>query len=839
MGEVYLADDRIENRQVAVKILSAEAVFGSAAVRFAREIAISAKLSHPGVARVYDSGRSGDVVYYVMEYVEGESLRDSLARETQLSVDTAVRIAVQVANALACAHEHGIIHRDVKPANIIIRANGEAVITDFGIARFIRQRPDESLTSDQTAVGTLAYMSPEQASASGGVDARSDMYSLAVVVYEMLAGEIPFRAATPEAMFARKAIGRYSPLRDIRPSVSPELDSAIARALQPVPADRFESISVFRSALQGAGELEQSFIAKYWRHASGVMAAVILIGAAAYAIRQREVSGRAGPVVQLGRTVVAPFENRTGDPALDAIGVMAGDWITDGLQRTGIVEVVPMTTSLQATSYVRTARPQEGATVEQRLAVETGASTVVSGSLYRQGERLYLRASVADRQGTRLVGGVASVAVPVSSAVAGVEQLRDKLMGWLAMRYDDRLNAYATPDARPPTYDSYQVFSEGMTRYVAVENARALPLFIRAYEVDTSFVQALLYASIAASNVGAFSLADSLLQRVSARRNDLNAYDRDWLDYRIGFVRGDRQLALSSVRNAAARSPTSKASYNHALEAYYSGDLAGALNAIQSITPDRGAMRGFAPYWDFHGTILHSLGRYEDEASVARRARLIHPDRLTVIRALARSYAARAKLDSLGALMQLAERMPVDPTGWDFGHTLAEVGEELRAHGRPLEAGMYFGKLQQWLHANASTSSANRARLARAQYALGSWAGARRTVEELRASDSSNVDLAALEGLIAARQGRHGEARVIFELLPTLRKPYQFGSIELQRARLAAVLGDQRTAMAMLTSAFEAGRPYDLGLHRDMDLGQLGNREDFDRLLRGREPPMR
>ena len=376
MGEVYLAIDHRLNRQVAIKVLRADRIGFVGHERFQREIAISGRLSHPNIVPVYDSGEVESIVYFVMPYEEGESLRDRMRREVQLPIDDALRIIYCLADALSYAHGQGVIHRDVKPENVILQAD-QALITDFGIAKFVKPPDADTLTSDQTAVGTLAYMSPEQATATKGLDARSDQYSLALVLYEMLAGELPFRAATPEAMMARKAIGRYPPLRDARSTVPPQIDAAIARALQPVPADRFRSVEDFVRALRSPRPWKLGIR----RPQLLLMAGLILVVAGAGAVA----STRFGPFARqqldaasLGRLVVAPFDNRTGNPALDVGGVMAGDWITEGLQNTGIVEVVPITTSVPASRYVSKDGSPGNAERTRLLASETGATTVVT-----------------------------------------------------------------------------------------------------------------------------------------------------------------------------------------------------------------------------------------------------------------------------------------------------------------------------------------------------------------------------------------------------------------------------------------------------------------------------
>ena len=250
MAVVFLARDRRHDRAVAIKVLRHEIAAALGADRFLREIQIAAKLHHPHILPLYDSGAAGDLLYYVMPYVEGESLRQRLDRETQLPLDDALAITRQIAGALAYAHRHDVVHRDIKPENILLES-GEAVVADFGIARAITAAGGDKLTQTGIAIGTPLYMSPEQASAGGAIDGRSDLYSLACVLYEMLAGHPPFLGGTAQAILARHALDPVPPLRTARGSVSGAVEQTLVRALAKSPADRYATVVQFADALGG------------------------------------------------------------------------------------------------------------------------------------------------------------------------------------------------------------------------------------------------------------------------------------------------------------------------------------------------------------------------------------------------------------------------------------------------------------------------------------------------------------------------------------------------------------------------------------------------------------
>jgi serine/threonine-protein kinase len=248
MATVHLAEDLKHHRRVALKVLRPELAAAIGPERFLREIEISAGLHHPHILPLYDSGTAGDALFYVMPYVEGESLRDRLAREKQLPLDDALLIAREVADALSYAHSRGVVHRDIKPENILLDS-GHAVVADFGIAKAISAAGEESLTQTGIAIGTPQYMSPEQAAGEKDIDGRSDLYSLACVLYEMLTGQPPFTGPTVESVVRQHMVEQARPVSQLRPAVPAVIADALTRALAKNPADRFSPAAHFAAAL--------------------------------------------------------------------------------------------------------------------------------------------------------------------------------------------------------------------------------------------------------------------------------------------------------------------------------------------------------------------------------------------------------------------------------------------------------------------------------------------------------------------------------------------------------------------------------------------------------------
>ena len=285
MATVYLARDLKHDRRVALKLLNPElgAVLG--AERFLSEIRVTANLQHPNLLPLFDSGSAEGLLYYVMPYVEGETLRQRLDRERQLPVDEAVRLAVAIAGALNYAHERGVIHRDLKPENILLQ-QGQPVVADFGIALAVSNAGGERVTQTGLSLGTPQYMSPEQATGDRIIDARADVYSLGAVTYEMLAGDPPHTGTTAQAIIARLMTEEPRPLTIVRPSVPEHVDEAVRCALEKLPADRFATAGEFADALRGgsrSGRTRQTRAARATRdpRRRTLVASLVVVSAAA------------------------------------------------------------------------------------------------------------------------------------------------------------------------------------------------------------------------------------------------------------------------------------------------------------------------------------------------------------------------------------------------------------------------------------------------------------------------------------------------------------------------------------------------------------------------------
>ena len=381
---VYLAQDLRHGRRVALKVLHSELGAALGVERFLREIRTQARLPHPHILPLFDSGSAAGRLFCTMPYVEGGSLRDRLRREKQLPVETVAQLVTEVASALTYAHALGVIHRDIKPENILISGGGHALLTDFGIAYAIedgggRDRA-KRITESGVTLGTPTYMSPEQSVGDEVVDSRSDIYSLAVVVYEMLAGAPPFTGPNPRAIMARRLTAAPPPLAAVRPELPPGVEAAITRALARQPADRFDTAADFAVTLCGRGEEPPPEPEKPappdrrpWRRyvVAAALAIPLLVGAV-LGVQRALRRDAAPPPPGQQMLVVLPFRN-LGDSADAYFADGLTEELTSRLASLGGLRVISRTSAEQ---YRASTRPLK------QIGAELGAGYVLEGSVH-------------------------------------------------------------------------------------------------------------------------------------------------------------------------------------------------------------------------------------------------------------------------------------------------------------------------------------------------------------------------------------------------------------------------------------------------------------------------
>jgi serine/threonine-protein kinase len=513
MATVYLAEERKHHRKVAIKVLRAELAASVDAERFTREISIVARLSHPHIVPLIDSGESDGVLYYVSTYVAGGSLRDRLTRDGRLPVAESLRIAAEIGAALDYAHRNDFVHRDVKPENILF-ADGLAVLADFGIATACCATRDAPLTQTGFAVGTPAYMSPEQASGESSVGTRSDIYSFACVVYEMLAGRPPFQAASAQATIAQHLTTPPPPLRTFCPEAPPSVESAISRALSKDPSGRFPTIAEFLGAL-----------------GSTTGTRPILTASATRAI------------------AVLPFVNASPDPDNEYLS----DGITDELID-ALTKVAGLRVASRTSVFALKGKSQDVRTIGALL----GVTVVLEGTVRKAGSRLRITAQLTSAEDGRLLWSqrydrelddVFGIQDEIAQTI--VTTLRATYFADLAQpppkRYTDNVVAYGlylkgryawNKRSRDGTAEAIAYFEQAIAEdpayalaYTGLADSYALHLDYRSVPVAEGFERAKAYAR------KALELDDTVAEAHASLAWSLFIYDWDWKGAERAFRR--------------------------------------------------------------------------------------------------------------------------------------------------------------------------------------------------------------------------------------------------------------------------------------------------------------
>ena len=859
MARVYLAVEQHPRRRVAIKVLDPEVSTRLLRERFIREVDLSSNLSHPHIVPIFSAGEAGGLFYYVMPYVEGESLRHRLLRQRRLPLEDVLYIAGDVADALSFAHGQGIIHRDIKPENILLSGT-HAIVADFGIARAISAAGSLTLTQAGQSVGSPGYMSPEQAMATGDLDARTDIYSLGCVVFEMLAGESPAASMTERRIHNWPALEASAAMQRAEAGMARAVKHAISRALAPLPDDRFPTVADFATALGGTAHrisvpsrgVLRGRRGRRLALAAGVVFALLGTGTAVYLLR-----GRASGLNER-RVVVAVIENHTGDPTLDNIGHMAADWVTQGLAQTGLVEVVP------SVSVMSSSRAPGGhgtghldAVGLRRLGRETGAGTVVSGAYYRQADSLRFQVQISASGDGTVLRALDPVAGPISQPLAAVEALRQRVMAALATLFDSRLSFWAKTAGQPPSFAAYQEFIQGLDRMVQWDSRGAIAHFTRAAREDTTFKLPLIFAAHEHMDLGEFARADSIAHAVERAPGPLSSLDRHYLTWVLAETAGDRQRALETAREMGAIAPNSETLWLVAQCALALNRPREMADALTTLGPDRGLFRGWSVYWFYLSFAHHLMGDYDRELKVALEGRRRHPSELTVLAAEVRALAALGRTAAISERLTEAPSLPPQP-GWSPADIALLAAFELAAHDHRADAPVASRWAVHWLQGRPAAEGravANRFRLAVAHYLSGQLDTTRGLLEGLvqektvEARDSASLrwfsaitgDLPdhltflGFLGVVAAREGKPADALRIDRELQAMSPRYVYGRHTMWRARIHAVIGERDAAVTLVQEAFAQGYARGGVMHLYPSLASLRDDPAYQELLKPKE----
>ena len=865
MATVFLARDLRHDRPVALKVLHPELAATLGPERFLREIRLAARLQHPHILTVLDSGDAAGQLWFTMPYVEGETLRDRLRREGQLPLDDALRIARETADALDYAHQHGVIHRDIKPENILL-AGRHALVADFGIARALGAggatgagalTREQRLTETGMSVGTPAYMSPEQASGEREVDARSDIYSLGCVLYEMLAGEPPFTGPTAQAILLRKFTENPRPLRAIRDTVPEPIEQALARALARSPADRFASAAEFRRVLEPAQTA--SVIATPTATPTVVTAGtaapkrrglrypitLALLGGFAIGLgvlfawrRGHPSEAEAGTDAAAPKLVaVLPFENLGG-----ADDEYFSDGITDEIR--GKLSSLPglqVTARSSSSEYKKThKRPQE-------VGRELGVDYLLTGTVrWEKGQGVASRVRVSPEL-IQVATGATKWQQPFDAALTDVFQVQADVAGRVAQALDVALGASAKERlAERPTQNlaAYDAYLKGEAAYAQGGNPvtlrEAVGYFEQAVALDSTF--AVAWAGLSQAQSFLYTTATSAARadqsRSAAERALVLTPNRPEGYIALGDyyrrVPGDPQRAIEQYTKGLRLAPTNgDVLRGLGLAEQGLGRWEQAVDHLrrgQSIDPRSGAVANVL------GQALLWLRRYPEALPAYNRAIELRPRDLQTIEGKAMVYLAQSDLAGARNVLAAAPKDP-DPTSyvafiatfWDLFWVLEPDQQSLllRLTPRPFD-----DDIGNWGLALAATHYI-RGDLARARaYGDSARAGLEQQLKAAPEDGSRHVLLGVALAYMgrkadAIREGEHGLA-----LQPVSKDAFSGAYNQHQLARIYIILGEPDKALDRLEPLLKI--PYYLSpgwLRIDPTFAPLRGNPRFERLV--------
>jgi hypothetical protein len=823
MAIVFLAHDIRHHRDVAVKVLRPQIASQLGAERFLREIAIAARLTHPHILPLHDSGESGDMLYYVMPFVGGESLRERLEREGPLPVEDALRIAREVADALAYAHAQGIVHRDIKPGNILLEA-GHAVVADFGIARALSSATGEDLTTSGLAVGTPVYMSPEQVSGTR-VDGRSDIYSLGCVLYEMLAGQPPFRGPDAQTVAARQLYESPPILASVRPEVPFQVAVVVEKALAKAPSDRFPDAGRLAAALQPSGlATVRRGPSRNW--ITGLGAAALLGGLAFAGWRASEGGSDARHPAWI---LVADFQ---GQPGAGTLTDAVRELVTAELDQSKHVATMPRQ---QLTAALRDAGLPDSVpvTVElaRELAVRSSVRAILTGSIQsvRPGQYSIVVRVLDSESGNALLS--ATEAATDQDLVPQIQELGRQVRRGLGERRAAIEANKPLAQVATPSFDAYRKYVDALTLSAKGDAEGSNRLLREAIAVDSGFAAAWAQMSV---NYAMARDADSsrlTLQEALKRPDRLNTAQRYRLEAEAAYrLRYDLPEATRWYELHLEHAPQSISGHNN-LGVYLSslGRYEEALAEfriaveIDPFGPAQAQVQIFN-----QAAMLLALGRAGEAHQVSRQLTGPFAEYAALLQATA---AGRwSEVESIAAGPAMAPGTP----SWLKAPAVTLRAGALAARGAVSSAAQMLGQAEVSAQRPASHSYrqaqivlrlASGGRMSRVGAALlrdstpggvtlrglaavleGDTAGARRalrglqdlpSVELLRLGDGPRL----LEALIAARAGRWVEVRNL--LGPAALRGEHDGSSPAQVPSLATrlVLAEAYEEIRMLDSA--------------------------------------
>ncbi len=819
MGVVYRARDPDLERDVALKLLPPQAVENPAArAELLAEARRVARLDHPNVGVIHEVGETDDAgVYLAMACHEGETLADRLRRgPLPLPAAEILRVGRGVATALDAAHQAGIVHRDVKPSNVLLTAGGGVRLVDFGIAATVGEAAAPR--------GSKGYASPEVRSGAPA-DLRTDLWSLGVLLHEMATGVRPPPA--PGGLPALDAVeaggalpeGLAHVIRaclDPDPAGRPDGASAVAALLgDPAAAPAVgPGVPAKEVASPEGSPWERARMSTGWAVA-GALGVGILGLAAAFALFARgggtgvDEQGPVGAALwgDADRVLVLPFEDRTGDPALASLGIMAADWIAEGVARTGVANVVDPAGALAA--HRDTQDPLALAGLFQ-------ADLVVAGSYQVGGDSVRIQARLVDGGSGTILRALATVAAPREAPSLALEPLRQAALSAVALHLDPLTTRHELLVVEePPPWEAFLAFVRGKEHFVEARWGEAREAWVRAEALDPSFHLAVFYGAIAAANLGDFDDLEARRDRLAAAIPPGHRPAGLGLDFLNSILAGDHEASYRNHRRGVDEGILAPGTMGHAQlvqDAVTLGRFREAVEVARTVDPTRGEVRGWYAYWGSFAMAHHALGEFEEELQVARRAReLMGPLRIAPLYPELRALAALGRLEEIAGVVEDARRISSAPSVF-----LRGAGDYLVMYGHEAEGLRYYRESVTQARADLEREPPGDRdfHLAEALLALAAALGSEGRDEALEARDlhvgfhernPHLIDPPFGLARAAVLLGDTAEARRWSDHLARAEPRGRYGGHTWRRARIAALLGEPAEMVSLLEQAYREG----------------------------------
>ncbi len=813
MGRVYKVFDAKIGEKIALKIIRPEAVFDNTTVeRFANELKLARKIRHKNICQMYDLGEDQGTHYIAMEYVHGEDLKQIIRKMGRLSPSQAVGIALQVGNGLAEAHKLGVVHRDLKPQNIMLDEDGNARIMDFGIARSLSGK---GITGAGAMIGTPEYMSPEQVEGKD-TDQRSDIYSLGVILYEMVTGRVPFEGDSAFTIGAKHKSEPPKDPRSFNADLPENLSRVILRCLEKDKEKRYASTIGLCAELDKIGQgvpiaervvpvrktsTSHEITVKFAPQKLLIPAlSVVALIVAAIIFWPKK-----APLLDPNLVAVAVFSNQTGDPKLDSLGREAAQWITEGLTQANLFAVAPLPSAEALQGQDKIKDPL------RKLAIETGAGKIVVGSYHLQGDTIRFFADIRDMNSGKILQAIAPVDGPRQEPNRPLEYLRTKLMGAVACLFTPMIKSFLLAMSEAPNFESYRETLAGMKSFVRYEHPKAIEHYNQAVAFDPSNRFASICSGFVLFNQEKYTESQALVDEIKKSSEKLSSGEILLLDLLQAWLSGNLDERHRLIKQfIALTNGDAYWNYELVLEAHNDNYLHEAVEAFKKMPLEDEMWKNWGQQWGVATSAYHILGEFKNELKEARRARKERPESLSRLWLEVRALCGMGRMKDINRLLDESSALPPQG-GYSRGRIMYLAGRDLRAHGFKKESFQVLERARQWYEGRPQEeilSAANRYSQGMIFVYLERWKEAQDLFVALQKEFPANTEYLSACGQLAAITGNREKAQSISNQLGEIKTPYLFGSVNYARALIASSLGDKESSVKLLRQAIGEGYPY-------------------------------